>query len=80
MKNMFIIIIPAICVAWNKALAVFVFTEVVRAENRFQILNINKTMKSKKKELIPVTWLDSAEVVDTTDATEEFNAKDNKCT
>jgi hypothetical protein len=25
-----------------------------------------------------VTWLDRAEVVETTDATEEFNAKDNK--
>ena len=25
-----------------------------------------------------MTWLDRAEVVETTDATEEFNAKDNK--
>ena len=35
-------------------------------------------MKSKNKYFIHVTWLDSAEVVETTDATEEFNAMDNK--
>jgi len=31
-------------------------------------------MKSKNKYFIHVTWLDSAEVVDTTDTKEEFNA------
>ncbi len=36
------------------------------------------TMKSRIKYCIHVTWLESAEVVETTDATEELNAKDKK--
>ena len=35
-------------------------------------------MKNRKRYCIHVTWLDNAEVVETTDPTEEFNAMNNK--
>ena len=37
-KNMSVLILLEICVAWERTLAVFVFTEVVRAKNQVQII------------------------------------------
>jgi len=64
--------IHAICVAWDEILAVFTLTEVVRAKKSI-IFKIYDTKKNHDN-ILHVTWLESAEVEDTTAVTEEFSA------
>ena len=66
--------IPATWIAWAETLAVFTFTEVVRAKKEKNNFSNGNDETKLIEHFLQVTWLESDAVVDTTDAKEEFNA------